>query len=275
MQFLEQQFIPETMTSHEELPVVHKLSPKIPEFWPNSVKLWLAQCKAQFRTSKITSSQTKFDLIIQNINEAAANRVQDLVNNPPAVNPFEVLEERLTTRFEKSLYERLVFFNSLPPLGDRRPSELADSILAALSGIGHDSSTCPHVFHAFLSRMPEAVRVPLVDDKFEDIQQLAVKADKIWASIDKSSSVCSVDEVISADSQLVAAVQDVRRRPPPPPQQPRRRPLQQQQQQQQRPRDSSRHLCFYHRRFRNKASYCEAPCDWVLSGNGNAGGRRN
>ena len=261
------------MSTDEQTPVINRVSPKIPDFWPASVSLWVAQCKAQFRTANITSSQTKFDYAVQKLGESTANRLQDLILNPPATQPFEALVERLAAGFEKSIYERLVFFNALPPLGDRRPSELADAILASLAGIGHDSSSCPHVLHAFLSRLPEAVRVPLIDLKFENIQKLAVQADKVWSSVDRPApSTLSVlaDDAVQPEPQLVAAVQD-----------PRRRPLQQQQQQQparrhqQAPHVSDRRLCWYHARFASRATRCQAPCDWVPAGNGSAGGRRN
>lgn len=258
------------MAADEEVPVVSQVSPKIPEFWPASVSLWVAQCNAQFRISGITRSQTKFDYAVQKLGESTANRLQDLILDPPAGRPFEALVERLTAGFEKSVYERLVFFNALPPLGDRRPSELADAILASLAGIGHDSSSCPHVLHAFLSRLPEAVRVPLIDLKIENIQGLAVQADKIWSSIDKPapSTLCVLaDNAVHPDSQLVAAVQDSGRRLPQQRQPARRR--------QQSPPVSERRLCWYHARFASRATRCQTPCDWVPAGNGGAGGRRN
>ena len=259
-------------------PVVSGVSPKLPIFWSNGPRVWIRRIESQFRTSGITASLTKFDLAVQHLDEETSLRLQDFILNPPATDPFEALVARLTADFEKSTYERLVEFFSQPSLGDRRPSELASAIMQSVAGLGHDVQTCPFVQHSFLARLPESIRTPLADVKFEDMRSMAVKADKLWSTRGPSSSsaVLAVEE---QPAEAVAAVQlaaprrqQSSRRPQQQQQQPRRQ--QQQQQQQQRSADSSR-FCYFHRRWGARANYCEGTCDWADSGNDRAGGHRN
>ena len=245
------------MEDNEQVPLVAGVSPKLPDFWPHAVDVWIAQVEAQFRVAHISSSQTKFDLAVQKLDQQTAIRLQDLLINVPAVNPYEALKARLS-RFTKSSYQRIAEFQDLPDLGDRRPSELLDEILAALAGIAHDGSTCPLVRYAFLSRLPVVVRSALT--MFEDIslRELGDKADLVWSTIGVSTSVSAVST------------------PPPTTQRPRSTRTQTPGRRAGRspspPRDGST-LCFYHRVYADRANFCRAPCSWT--GNAPAGGRRN
>ena len=256
-------------SDQKELPpaaVIATVSPKLPDFWPHAAAVWISQIEAQFRVAGITRSQTKYDLAVQRLGEATAVRLQDLLISPPA-DPYEALVKRLTAGFAKSTFERLSDFNALPALGDRRPSELLDTVLASLAGIDHDSCSCPHVQYAFLSRLPVQLRSNLTGLSFADMRVVAEKADEAWSTIgaiSAAASVLTVEEPSpSLPADLVAAVRDAPRGPP----------RQQQPQQPRQQQRQTRQLCWYHNNFGNRARRCNEPCDW--SGNGQAGGRRN
>ena len=51
--------------NEETTPLVAAVQPKLPDFWSQAADVWLAQVEAQFRISRITSSQSKFDLCVQ------------------------------------------------------------------------------------------------------------------------------------------------------------------------------------------------------------------
>ena len=242
---------------NEQVPLVAAVTPKLPDFWKDAVDVWLAQVEAQFRVSRITSSQTKFDLAVQKLDERTAVRLQDLLISPPVENPYEVLRARLS-KFTKSSYQCMVEFSELPDLGDRRPSELLDSLLAALAGIAHDGSTCPLVRFAFLSRLPVAVRSALTAYEDISLRELSDKADIVWSTIGATSSVSAV----SAQPAPVPRRQAPRRQTPG--RRSGRSPS---------PYQDGSELCFYHHTYGNRANRCKAPCTW--SGNGLAGGRRN
>ena len=69
--------------NHPEAGLVAAVTPKLPDFWPHNADAWLLQVEAQFRISKIVSSQTKFDLTVQKLNEATVCCLLDLLKNPP------------------------------------------------------------------------------------------------------------------------------------------------------------------------------------------------
>ena len=90
----------------------------------------------------------------------------------------------------------------------------------------------------FLERLPEDIRIQLVDVKFDNPRELARRADKLWLSRDMAS---------------ISAVQ--RNRPPSKKPKVRETP--------QVPQDSSEQVCFYHRTFGEAARKCSQPCTWA------------
>ena len=252
--------------------LIAAVTPKLPDFWPHAAEAWLLQVEAQFRIAKITASQTKFDLAIQKLNEATVCRLLDLLSNP-GDSPYEALKARLEQGFMKSTFQRLAEFEALPDLGDRRPTEMLDSILAALNGIKHNPSDCPLVRFAFLKRLPKTIRATLVSYSDLDLRQLAEKADEAWSTCESTHE---------RPEPTVAAVQpsDVRQ---PAEYRPRRAPTRPQTPARRRPTATSPSpppgssnadtLCWYHASFGSRSTRCRAPCAWT--GNDRAGGRRN
>ena len=96
------------------------LAVKLPEFWPEDVNIWFTQ----FRISKITTEQTKFDYVIQKLDRDTVKRVRDLIANPPETDLYTTMKDRLLACYKKSQYEELQSFHDVPSLGDRRPTEL-------------------------------------------------------------------------------------------------------------------------------------------------------
>ena len=250
------------MSHPPEAGLISAVTPKLPDFWPHNADAWLLQVEAQFRISKIVSSQTKFDLTVQKLDEATVCRLLDLLKNPPVDNPYEALKARLEQGFMKSPYQRLTDFDNLPQLGDRRPSEMLDSILAALSGIDHDPTSCPHVRFAFLKRLPTSIRATLTSFDDLSLRDLALKADVTW-------STCGA---VQDTAPTVTAVQSSSRDS--------RRPANRRQTPGRAASPSSStspsragDYCYFHSKFGAKARGCVAPCAWP--GNASAGGRCN
>ena len=256
------------MSTNEEALIAAAV--KLPDFWPHATQAWLLQIEAQFRISKITVSQTKFDLAVQKLNEATVCRLLDLLENP-GDQPYEALKARLVQGFTKSTFQRLAEFEALPSLGDRRPTELLDSILSALNGIVHDTASCPLVRFAFLKRLPKSIRATLVSCDGLELRKLALKADETWSTCEATPDHSEPTVAAVQPSEARYYPDDRARRPRP--QTPARRT----------PRSSSPSsppgssrfggYCWYHHKFGTKATRCEGNCTWA--GNDRAGGRRN
>ena len=265
--------------------VVGRIAVKLPDFWRSNVSAWFKQVDAQFRISNTTSEQLKFDYVIQKLDHNTIDRVQDLIEDPPETSQFTLLKARLLTCFKKSNYQKLLEFRDLPSLGDRRPSELMDQLLSTIAGIGHTTDSCPFVEFAFLSRLPEHIRIVVSQVKWDDLRTLADKSDEIWATSPSNVvNALPVENLVISDEPAIAAVQRPRdtqrsqrqfdgRQQSRQPQWSRQQDGRQQFDGRQQPQ-FRRNLCAYHREFGVRARQCRQPCDWV-PGNARTGGSRN
>ena len=74
-------------------PEVVAYAVKIPLFWPSYPTLWLTQVESQSMLRGMTAQSTKFRHVLANLSQEIATEVRDLLLiNPPAENPYDVLE---------------------------------------------------------------------------------------------------------------------------------------------------------------------------------------
>ena len=111
-----------------------------------------------------------------------------------------------------------------------------DEMLALLG----DHHPCLLFQQLFLERLPNDIRIQLADAKFDDVRQLARRADALWAARDMRTSANAIQ---------------------------RRQPLKE------RPETRSNttvsKFCYYHSTFGDSARQCQEPCAW--QGNEQAG----
>ena len=219
--------------------VEHAVSLKLPTFWTSQPEVWFAQAEAQFNLRGITTDDTKYFYVLAALDQQTATRLLDLISQPPADNKYRTLKDRLISTFGLSKYERASRLLHFRPLGDSKPSALMDEMLALLG----DHPPCLLFEQLFLERLPEDIRIQLVDSKMDDHRQLAKRADALWSSRNMESNTNAVQ---------------------------RRPPARQQQTKSKAPVPSSdNRLCYYHRTFGEAARQCRQPCTW--SGNEKAG----
>ena len=258
------------------------LAVKLPEFWPEDVNIWFTQCDAQFRISKITAEQTKFDYVIQKLDRETVKRIRDLIASPPENEPYTAMKERLLACFKKSQYEELQAFHDVSPLGDRRPTELMDDLLTSIPSISHSGEALPFIIFAFLHRLPEQLRslVAAIEVK-DDLRLLAEQSDRLWTAAGGptvSHAYRSLPDDAEADDGGEPVVQAVR--------QGRGRRGGWRGGQNYQKNFSGRHavhLCYSHYTFGKDADRCKGVCNHnncnveceKKTGNGQAGGRKN
>ena len=143
---------------------------------------------------------------------------------------YKALKERLVDTFGLSKRERASRLLHTRPLGDSKPSVLMDEMLALLG----DHPPCMLFEQLFLERLPEDIRVQLVDTNIEDHRELARKADALWAA-----------KCIGDSANAILQHQPPKFKP------------------KSKPKDASKNsLCYYHRRFGEAARQCRDPCTW-------------
>ena len=105
---------------------------KLPIFWTTCPLAWFAQTEAQFSLRNISSDDTKYYYVIAALDANTATRALSIISSPPAEQKYELLKSFLTSAFGLSEPQRANALLDLNGLGDRKPSELMDSMLTLL-----------------------------------------------------------------------------------------------------------------------------------------------
>lgn len=208
----------------------HAVSLKLPTFWTAQPEVWFAQAEAQFNLRGITVDETKYYYVLAALDQETATRVLDLISQPPDDNKYQALKTRLNDTFGLDKRERASRLLHFRPLGDSKPSALMDEMLALLG----DHPPCLLFEQLFLERLPEDIRIQLVDAKIEDHRQLAKRADALWSSRDMAS-ISHTENAIQRKQPKPKAPGSAR---------------------------ESKQLCYYHRTFGEAARQCRQPCTW-------------
>ena len=111
---------------------------KLPIFWTTSPSAWFAQAEAQFTIRKITEDATKY-YVVAALDTDIAIRALFIITAPPPTEKFEAIKTFLTSAYEFTDSEHATTLFSLHGLGDYKPTEQMDSMLALLVNIVHAS----------------------------------------------------------------------------------------------------------------------------------------
>ena len=148
--------------------------------------------------------------------------------------------KRLLNIFDLSDNERAARLLNMPQLGDKKPSVLMDAVLALTA----DHRSCFLFNYLFLQLLPGDIRMVLSGQQWNDPRQLAARADELWLSRSPAPPISR----ISRPRKGANYGQD-----------------------QQCSSQNQEKLCFYHKRFGDKAYKCCPPCSY--QGNETAGCR--
>lgn len=228
--------------------LVGHVAVKIGDFWVDDPESWFGQAEASFRRSRVTDSMTKYDHILMKLPSQVVKSIRDLMRTAEtAPDPYEQLKARLLKSFAPTKWQAAHAVVHHADLGDRRPSQLMDSMLAAMP----DGEQPGILFqYLFLERLPADMQNHLTTLKFESPRAMAEHADILWDSRNSRQSVASVSAVrpvSPARNNNNSRDRDRRRRSP---SRNRRQP-------------HPDGLCFFHGRFGDKAHKCEPPCTWA------------
>ena len=153
---------------------VNATAVKLPNFWPGNPDVWFKQVESIFSTRHpaITTQQTKFDYVIQALDNSSADRVQNIILDPPG-EPYDKIKSALVSAFGKSQAQKDQELLNLNGLGDRKPSEL----LQHMKNLNSDRET---MFKAlFMAQLPHDVRRILASSTKTELDDLAAEADRI------------------------------------------------------------------------------------------------
>ncbi|XP_064211987.1 uncharacterized protein LOC135265764 [Tribolium castaneum] len=174
---------------------IERVTVKPPPFWKGDPKLWFIQLEAQFNLGKITSDTTKYHYVVSAIDTSVLQQIAAFVTNPPAVNQYEGIKQRLISTFSDSQERQLRKLLSEIDLGDKKPSQL----LNEMKRLGDSAVSDELLKTLWLQRLPTHVQSVLATSS-DPIQNLAQMADKI-VEIQHMSSVSATITITTTDAR--------------------------------------------------------------------------
>ena len=132
---------------------VNATAVKLPSFWQGNPEVWFRQVESVFtiRNRAVTVQQTKFEYVIQALDNNTAERVQNIILDPPE-NPYDAIKTALVKAFRRMQAEKDQELLNLNGLGDKKPSKL----LQYMKNLNADPNT---LFKAlFLAQLPPDFR---------------------------------------------------------------------------------------------------------------------
>jgi len=153
----------------------HKV--KLAPIWTNQIRSWFALAESQFGTYAVADPRQCFNLVVAALNDDARLHAKAVIENPAVYqDPYVALRNRLLEVYEPSVWQQAAEFLKHGELGDRRPSDMMDEMLALLPA---DLNVL--VKAAFLGRLPADMRDHVQRGaEVLSFQQLAARADEIW-----------------------------------------------------------------------------------------------
>ncbi len=178
-------------------PPLHQV--KLPSFWARDVQAWFTLVESTFNRFRIENSRLRFDLVLPALPEDALERVRAVLHAAPATaDPYAVLRRRLLEVYTPSVLDLAHRIMYAPELGGRRPSELMETMLAALPP-GEQAGI---LFKAhFLARLPADFRdLVAINVVNFDPMQLAALADQLWMA--RNARPAAVAAAVPLDDDL-------------------------------------------------------------------------
>jgi hypothetical protein len=105
-------------------PQIAKMAPKLPPFWESNPRVWFKQIESNFAIAGITQDTTKYNHVVASIEARYLQQVEELILDPPAVEKYAKLKERLIKEFSDSETKKLNTLLQTIELGDQKPSHL-------------------------------------------------------------------------------------------------------------------------------------------------------
>ncbi|KAJ8956740.1 hypothetical protein NQ318_014096 [Aromia moschata] len=260
------------VNEHEQLTAgnSNRVALKLPPWIPSEPDMWLTLVDRTFDLAKITCEDTKFSYVATALDQSVIMEVRDIVMNPPASEPYKVLTKALELKTRR-LLER-------EEMGDTKPSQFLRR-LRALAGAAVSEDLLRTLWSG---RLPQSVQAIIAPQKYSKLDDVAEHANAMMASIASKASVFETssradeDRYARLEAQISALTAELSKMRPSFDRGSRARSSPRF-----RPRSRSRSrgekddsMCWYHRKYAEKAHRCQEPCSYSAAKSGNETGSR-
>jgi hypothetical protein len=162
---------------------------KLPPFWPHSPALWFSQAESLFMCRGLTDQVQRYYHVVLVLPHESLRLVADIVEVPPAEEPYITLKQRLIASHQLTGFQRAEKLLQMPLLGARKPSDL----MAAMLEVCPCGEEKTEIFAClFLQRLPREIRVLLSEVDHKDPKVLASQADRLWGLHESPAAVMPV-----------------------------------------------------------------------------------
>lgn len=233
-----------------------------PPFWESNPDLWFGQIESQFFISGITDDKTKFHCVISALDAQVLVTVSDLITQPPEKDLYLTLKNRILNAYSQSETAKLKMLLQDLQLGDRKPSVL----LHEMQSLANNKVSAEVLKSLWMQRLPISVQqiLSVSDSSLENLSKLADKVYEVnscvvvqsVAGISDPSSNINLEDLKAEISELRRELQQSKRRP---------RSYDRKNSHRKRSNRSWSHdrsMCWYHRRFAERAHKCVKPCSF-------------
>lgn len=175
----------------------HKVSIKIPPFWPEKPEIWFYQVEAQFEINRITVEGTKFNYLISQLEPKYIEDIWDLISDKNANNKYTLAKEKLLSVFKESENKRIKRLVTGIELGDMKPSQL----LQKMRSLATDDISDKVLKTLWLDKLPDCIKnILLVSD--ENLEKLTKMADKI-GEMNQRQELCAARSSTDLTDELM------------------------------------------------------------------------
>lgn len=151
---------------------------RIPPFWTNSPEAWFVQAEAQFELSRINKEERKYAYLVSSLPQEVIQRVLDVIQNPPNPNErYKTLKAVLLQRFSLSEEGKITNLLYHEEIGDRSPSEFYHRLLLLA---GNDDSAKTLAIKLWKDRLPSPIDIAVIPLMAQGPTVFLDTADKIW-----------------------------------------------------------------------------------------------
>lgn len=243
-----------------------QISMKIPQFWKPNPEIWFAQLEAQFRRSKITTDQTKFDTVVSSVDSDLLSQISDLILDPPRENKYTALKNKLIGLFSESNTKKLQTLLSDLELGDQKPSQL----LTKIKTLSQNKLDDELLKTLWLRHLPINIQT-ILSISNDDLTKLSELADKITdvtsnyssqsdRNLSKSINSSELDVLRKQVTELSIEIESLRKSSTKTVYHKNERQQRKFIQTQPQTNSSNQNLCYYHFTFGGRARKCTPPC---------------
>ena len=182
------------------------------KFWPQAPNSWFVAAELKFEVANINSERELFAHSVGAMGFNILRAVMDLVENPPAVNPYTTLKGRLVLAHQLTPVQKATKCLQVAAGNNQRLSEVLASLLEfCLPG---EEGTA-FLRAVFTMRLLVAIQAHLTGAELTDLKELAQMADRLWLCHGPQPLAAMAREEYQSEdesSEVVAAI-PTRRRP--------------------------------------------------------------